>query len=210
MSDVAVVYHHWIPWGTEHINRFFPSYLYHRAGAKHDFISINRDTGWDLTHYMEVVRDTNYQRYCFFNSYSEILASDWLAKMLDAGVELAGAFGSWEGCPTHSQPFPNPHIRTNAFLTTRKILLNHPFTGQTKNDCYEYECGTLSLTDKVWQVRIVGADGTAYDIEDWRGSRTFRLGNQENLLVGDKHSRAYDAATPEERARLTELAWGRQ
>jgi hypothetical protein len=36
-----------------------------------------------------------------------------------------------------------------------------------------------------FQVLVAGNDGKCYKLEDWLRSRTFWLGEQENLLVAD-------------------------
>ena len=57
------------------------------------------DEGLDLDAYAHVARELRRERYCFMNSYSSILAEDWLAKLDGAlsrpGVGLVGATGSW-------------------------------------------------------------------------------------------------------------------
>jgi hypothetical protein len=57
------------------------------------------DKGLDLTAYFAVARTLDYERLCFLNSFSEVVAPGWLA-LLDAAlrdreVGAAGATGSW-------------------------------------------------------------------------------------------------------------------
>ncbi len=57
------------------------------------------DEGLDLGTYMRVAKLLQRDRYCFLNSYSELLADGWLAKLDRAlgahDVGIVGATGSW-------------------------------------------------------------------------------------------------------------------
>jgi hypothetical protein len=113
--------------GPRPLERFLDSYRSHSPGADHVLLlalkgfateaSVARclaavrshdleaehielpDEGLDLTVYGRVIAAVSAERYCFVNSYSRILADDWLGALnraLDApAVELAGATGSW-------------------------------------------------------------------------------------------------------------------
>ena len=59
------------------------------------------------------------------------------------------------------------------------------------------------------EVLLVGRDGRSYRKEEWSRSKTFRLDNQQNLLVADNQTRQYDQADLETRKHLTRLAWGK-
>ena len=112
-------------------------------------------------------------------------------------------------------PFPNPHLRTNAFMIRRALLLGLGFGAiRSKQDALIFENGNRSLTRRVRDaggaVLIVGADGLGYPVEDWPASRTFRGGAQENLLIADNRTREFLAAPAELRRVLGRLAWGDQ
>jgi hypothetical protein len=109
--------------------------------------------------------------------------------------------------------FPNPHVRTNAFLVRRnvaKVLHWGPY--RSKDDTRRSESGRhgLSHQAEILGLRnvVVGRDGVVYEVEDWPSSWTFRSGGQSNLLVADNQTRAYEGGTSEERLRLGLLAWG--
>lgn len=108
--------------------------------------------------------------------------------------------------------FPNPHIRTNAFVIERDRLLHLRRPRNTKIDNYRFESGTKGLSRTIseagLELRVVGLNGRAYAPHEWRDSRTFWAGNQENLLVADNQSRLYDAADSLTRATLRTYAWG--
>ncbi|HQR44233.1 MAG TPA: hypothetical protein PLX97_16165, partial [Gemmatales bacterium] len=92
------------------------------------------------------------------------------------------------------------------------ILRFWPSIVLSKQNAYLFENGKRNLTCKVLrmglQVLVVGRDGRAYCKEDWLQSRTYRAGNQENLLVADNQTRLYAAADDQLRHRLTGAAWG--
>lgn len=113
----------------EAFDAFLRSYEQHPAGHPHDLVLLCKgfrvddelrsaclaraldaapsaravdvpDTGFDLTAYAAAARTLPHQRVCFLNSYSELLAGDWLAKLAagldEPGVGVSGASGSWE------------------------------------------------------------------------------------------------------------------
>jgi len=207
------------------------------------------DRGFDLRGYrLAARRYQNYSHFCFFNSFSEILAHDWLAKMYSQlskpGIGLVGATGSWESmysnvqiqraaesdstllsrfwtpirlrlCQVSFHPFPNYHIRTNAFMIARELLLKvWPRFIITKRGAYLFENGKNSLTNRIARLGlhclVVGRDGEAYTREVWDESRTYRQGGQENLLVADNQTRRYETGSADARKFLSEVAWGTQ
>lgn len=74
---------------------------YERAlvGVKHSRLFV-RDTGFDIGAYRLALQQTDFEYYCFLNSFSVLLASGWLAKLRRcwrlANVGLVGASGSYE------------------------------------------------------------------------------------------------------------------
>jgi hypothetical protein len=115
------------PSGELVVERFARSYVAHRSGAPHTLLVIfngfsgpndPRLTPWrraleglayetivpreptlDLGAYRVASREVGEGLCCFLNSFSEILADDWLALLRsavsDEGVGMAGASGSW-------------------------------------------------------------------------------------------------------------------
>lgn len=113
----------------------------------------------------------------------------------------------------HFPEFPNPHIRTNAFMMNRMLFLDLcPCNMESKRKTFEFESGMTSLTalllHRGLRAVVVGDDGVGYEIEDWPKSKTFRLGQQENLLVADNQTRAFHAMTSHERDAHIEMTWG--
>jgi hypothetical protein len=111
--------------GIEPFRAFLESYTRHPAGLRHELVLLFKgftsdrdaapyleladglyahsiyvsDQGFDLTAYRTVAERLDGSYYCFLNSFSVILAPDWLRHMYSAlrapGVGLVGATGSW-------------------------------------------------------------------------------------------------------------------
>jgi hypothetical protein len=110
-------------------------------------------------------------------------------------------------------PFPNHHIRTNAFMIAHDLLVD--FEGDAIDEklaAHALESGKNSITAQVraqgLQAVVVGRDCEAYEPARWRESATFRAGDQRNLLVADNRTRQYANADAQERALLERAAWG--
>lgn len=111
-------------------------------------------------------------------------------------------------------PFPNYHIRTNAFMASRRVL-NGLRGGMIlrKWDAYRFESGAESMTHQVINAGllplVVGRDGRGHRPDDWHEARTFWIGAQENLLVSDNQTRAYADGDASLQERLAFHAWRR-
>lgn len=115
---------------------------------------------------------------------------------------------------SHFLPFPNYHVRTNAFMVARQVLQGlRTKPVLRKWDAYHFESGRHSMTQQVLQgglsALVVGADGRGYEPRDWPDARTFWISRQENLLVSDNQTRAYDEGSDNLRERLAFHAWRR-
>ena len=270
-ARIGVVYLSRAADGIVLLRRFLASYRTHPAGVDHDLIILFKgyedaqmlaegmemmrgidyeaveipDTGFDLDAYFSAAHSVDHEYLCFLNSFSRILADDWLAKlanfMVRSDVGLVGATGSFESPAaatalswheTISHPvsrlrelarklflsfifpgFPNPHMRTNAFMIARRDLLSlHHTRRRTKRDAYRFESGregmTRQILDRGLEVLIVDRDGAAFEPSEWRRSNVFRCQNQDNLLIADNKTDTYDQADAAERQRLERLAWG--
>jgi hypothetical protein len=111
-------------------------------------------------------------------------------------------------------PFPNPHLRTNAFLVRRDLfrgVADRP--GNEKVECWKFESGrrgfTRQLLARGLRPLVVGRDGAAFDVDHWPDSRTYRVGQQPNLMVADNQTRDYQNNEPARRSHLSLVAWGR-
>lgn len=149
-------------------------------------------------------------------------------------VGLVGATGSWESIAPESTgvgllksaksvalslpllllfpAFPNPHIRTNCFLLARNdFLAMRPILIRSKLDAWLFESGRNSMTRQMLrrghEVLIVGRNGFQYRPTEWARSLTFWQSQQENLLVHDNRTMAYQDGSPEFKARRNQSAW---
>ena len=111
------------------------------------------------------------------------------------------------------KPFPNPHIRTSAFMVKKDIFIElKKGVIDTKFKAYRFENGRNGLTGfylaKGLKILVVDRFGKTYLPSTWKSSNTFWINNQENLLVADNQTAIYSNATPEEKTEMSRLAWG--
>ena len=109
--------------------------------------------------------------------------------------------------------FPNPHIRTTAYMLRRDFFTRLcSIEPKTKWDVLRLESSHIGLTRQLlregYKAIVVGKNGTAYGIADWAQSNTFRIGNQDNLLVADKRVKMFAACDEPERLGWTWVSWG--
>jgi len=199
------------------------------------------DVGYDIGAYRSALELSRSELCCFLNSYSVIQSPYWL-KMLseifvNPSVGVVGATASYEG----SSPllmrnfssgysafrlfarflrnsmafpaFPNPHVRTNAFMIRREIFPKLVWPrNPSRRDALKFESGRHSLTRQILRMNmdavVVGRDGRYFRVSEWPASGTFRSNDQHNLLVGDNRTIEYATAEPDLRRELTMIAWG--
>ncbi len=298
---VGVVYLCRFAEGEIPVRRFVRSYRDYPAGIEHDVhvifkgfpdqnslasgqglfedLPINpivlNDTGHDIGSYFAAAKAVSNRRLIFLNTFSRILAADWLSSFHCAlnlpDVGVVGATGSLEAIPSDLEgailrasrkigdlpayirkhaaggkavagqneawqgpkrslsryllsPFrylcylygygryPNPHIRTNAFMIERERFLSlriSPFA--SKNALSKFESGRRSMTRQITALGlrpvVMDRSGKVYDVPDWKSSMTFRSGAQMNLIVADNRTDHYAAAPAELRRVLEDLAW---
>ena len=314
MAHIGVVYLCRGAEGADPVRTFVESYRAHAAGVDHDLHVIFKgfsdevalasakalfaglpihpielaDTGYDIGSYFTAARKVANRRLIFFNTFSVLLADNWLKKFDDAhnlpGAGLVGATGSWQShrslfeqslrhagnsvrhplqylrqlqhdhSPTGAgrsspstgdteksttidagrlyrwfsaslyrlfhfrhylfeyAPFPNPHIRTNAFLIERDRLLSLKVSSfRTKLSVYKFESGWQSMTQQILaqglRPVVVDCEGHAYDIADWKASSTFWINGQVKLIVADNRTRDYSGGSQRMRERLQANAW---
>jgi hypothetical protein len=111
-------------------------------------------------------------------------------------------------------PFPNYHVRTNAFMISRNLFnyIGKDKSLLTKEDSYRFESGKNGLSKQILKMNlkllVVDKDGIAYEKEDWYKSKTFWQGNQENLLISDNRTNDYQNSGFAKRLLLSQNAWG--
>jgi len=184
----------------------------------------------DLTAYRLAAEHAAWaDRLCFLNSHAEPLVDDWLA-LLDARlseprVGIVGATGSHESQFSAAArplrpiryfqypPFPNPHVRTNGFMIGRDDMLALAWrVGRRKRSAYHLESGNRGIVRQLaargLEARVVDRDGRGLPPAEWPGSRTFRSGAQERLLIADNRTREYERADQARREWFASVTWG--
>lgn len=141
--------------------------------------------------------------------HAGMLGRGMLRDLATRARRLVSSLLTWRTFPR----FPNPHLRTNGFMIDAALMcdLSIPVV-RNKRAAHALESGRHSLTRRVLasghQVVVVGRDERAYPPERWPESGTFRVSDQENLLIADGRTREYADADPERRCELARLAWG--
>jgi hypothetical protein len=133
--------------------------------------------------------------------------------LLKAPLTLAEGLFRAPGPPA----FVNPHLRTNAFLTPRKLWLEFYSQSKfptTKADCCALEYGrqgfTRFLEQKGLKPLVVGADGRGYEVGAWVESGTFYSPGLANLLIHDNQGAIYLGSSSAMRQALEVGCWGRR
>ncbi len=184
----------------------------------------------DLIAYRRALDEIDCDRVAFVNGWAEPLVDGWLAMLTGAldveRVGIAGCTASWESpataAPPHLklhrrrlfEPFPNPHVRTNAWTIATDLARSLEWdVRRRKVGAESLESGRRGLTRQVQATGLrpvmVSRRGVV-EIEDWPEARVFRSGRQEELLVRDNRTRQYDDADPRRREFLARMAWGRR
>ena len=191
------------------------------AGTEHLEMMLDDDK-LDIGAYIEWAGRVDHDQICAFNTHSEILSDDWLRKLAVnlalPDVGLVGATASYESLSSWNDafpPFPNFHLRSNAFMVDRRTFCSYTdgMKIRDKVDAFHFESGPRSLSAYIaargQEILIVGRNGRGYSRKFWPASDTFRLGFQRNLLVADNQTRNF-LAMPWPEKRVTALrTWGR-
>jgi hypothetical protein len=111
--------------------------------------------------------------------------------------------------PKEHQPF----IRTNGFMINRQEFIGLKFPSiVSKFETIEFESGWNSMTRQVinnhGQVGVVGKNGECYAPTDWPTSRTYSSFDQENLLISDNRTDAYQNSDNMRREDMNRRSYG--
>jgi hypothetical protein len=95
--------------------------------------------------------------------------------------------------------FPNPHVRSNAFLIKKDLyeefskISKYP---ETKIEACELESGKNGLTKfvqkKGYDVKVVNSKNKIFDIRECDKSETWRTGDRQHVLVADNGTFFYE------------------
>jgi hypothetical protein len=111
--------------------------------------------------------------------------------------------------------FPSPHVRPTACLIERELLLSlRSGRTPTKPSSYRLESGrrgwTTQLIERGLVPYVVARDSGPLPPERWPDAGVFWQGAQEELLVADRKTVAYEYATVPVREVFARYAWGRR
>lgn len=108
--------------------------------------------------------------------------------------------------------FPNPHIRTNAFVIRRDLFLSLDLPHiRTKSDAMRFESGRHGLTRQLiargLRPLLVDRNGNAHEVDDWPTTEIFWRGDQRDLSVADNQTELFADLDPTMRDWHTGHAW---
>lgn len=209
----------------ERAQAFYESYQQHAAGIDHDFIVVHKSAfddpifdGQNIVHHSNYGYDigtlqklseqySDYDVIVQMGGHARILHDNWLHKIVEPfknpKVAMVGTSGSLE---------QRPHIRTAnvAFRPSAMNTVIFPEFLESKESQYEFEHGENSAYNQLltsgYLCGMVDKSGTFYT-DNWRNTKTYRAGEQENLLVADRHTDAYEYGVIGQRIYLRKLAW---
>jgi len=109
--------------------------------------------------------------------------------------------------------FPDPHLRTNAFLISRELFLSLKASSPTsKGGAYRFEAGYRGMTRQVLkrglEARVATRDGGSLPAGEWPDADCYWQGTQRDLLVADNQTRLYEEASLATQQVLAAFAWG--
>jgi hypothetical protein len=193
----------------------------HWSNAPHTEFECSDDL-FDLGAFTAAAKNVESDVIIVLNTFSRIENDGWLLNITRTYysaqkigiVGCSASLGKHRANGNFQKKGPNPHIRTNGFFMEKDLFLQIAGTMnfKTKESTLEFESGDQSLTNRLikmgYRVLLVGRNGVGYEIDEWAYSRTFALGNQQNLLVSDNQTLKYNQSNLFQRVRFSYGAWG--
>ena len=208
-------------------NRLLESYWHWKPAIDHDLVIIDRGAdspddvanakhlrydggGWDCGAWQFAGRNIDTDLLVCFNSSCYITGSQWLERFVEAVEKHSdGLYG-----PLTSNEVA-PHVRTPCIIFQPHVINAYPRKVETREDTYRFEScgwpdGTPNFTQYTaqlgYETMLVTWYGE-YDQAHWRDpANIFRRGNQQSLIVRDRHCDVYEASDEAGKGRLEELA----
>ncbi|MDD3437254.1 MAG: DUF4422 domain-containing protein [Candidatus Gastranaerophilales bacterium] len=238
-------YNHDLGYGIDAVENFLNSYNKFSAGIEHNLVIIAKnwtdkaiydnlcslvkennaelidlpDDGFDIGAFFRAANILKNEYVFFIGSGVSIIKDNWLllfnnAFQSDDKIQLAGPMGAWE--KGISGRFPNPHIRTCAFMINRELFLEYANSQkfpQTKEDTWHLEHCENSLSNfiyrKGYKAVVVNSDGEISESDDWVNSRTYMTPDDSKLIMEDKWVRKYHSAGESLKTYKEIIVWGK-
>lgn len=192
-------------------SRFLRTYNEYPPGYPHKLLMNTHDSpGRDIAAHQHIARTLDCDLAVFMSARVFFKTAFWLSRLVsvcrDEPADFYGMMASAEACPLYPDILPNPHIRTCFFACRPHRIVDAP-KAQSPEDGYFFESRWLNRLSG-GRSRLVHAR-QCFDLWSFREPiNGFRSGDQSDLLVSDRHSAAYDAASPEEKIMLNKIANG--
>ena len=193
-------------------DRFYRTYKEFPPGYPHELIwNLHDSPGRDIAAHQAIAPYLDCDFAVFMSARVFFKREGWLMRLMEVrrlcGEGVYGIMASNEACPLYPEQKSNPHMRTCLFGCNPKDMSRHDQVKSVEQS-FEFESGGGINNVAKWQTFLVGWDGI-YDKATWRKMPNgFRSGDQSNLLAHDRHSLAFDLATPEQKVMLTRIADG--
>ena len=112
--------------------------------------------------------------------------------------------------------FPNPHIRSSCFLINSLDYIDFINSSkkvfEKKYHTWIAESGKNGMTNyfkkKGFKLLVINSEGKSFNEKNWKSSKTFCIGNQDYLLISDKHSRVYQESDEKQKKQIIKKVWG--
>jgi hypothetical protein len=137
-----------------------------------------------------------------------------------SGARYGGDVGHWllclveaARCAPGGRRFPAPHLRTNAFVIERELLIGLGLRPpRAKRGAYRMESGRSGLSARLSTAGraplVADRRGRVWSAARWPQADVFWQREQADLIVADNQTSTYADATPSQRAALRAYAWG--
>ena len=206
-----------------------------------EFREINEENDFDIGSYFRIAEKYENRKILFLDTHTRMNCHNWLKIFLDNYKEkrLVGATGSFASISSqflnfyypqytkfqqlrwglhHLKKFklyPNPHLRTTAFMIRGSELINLNFDRKKfvkKIETNYFESGRKNLTyqlqKKGYEIGIVNSDNKFFKIKDWKFSETYCLNDQSKLVFIDNRTEEYQFADKNQQLKMSKFCWG--
>lgn len=154
-------------------------------GIQHRIMDYN-GTGWCSGAHQRAAQVSFADFMVFCCARTHFWKVGWLKRFVEAREQFGdGFYGSMAGEGT-------PHLRTNFYGLNPKVLADYPHPLDSRLATHRLESLDWNLSKQFYDEgkpsKLVTWDGT-YDLPEWRTPKNgFRMGNQSDCLVLDRHS----------------------